>query len=186
MPAAARGKTPASSSPTDDAFRARAARGRTAAGRRAPTGRNSCRALPAIPALAHNLANIVKSIFGKNKKALVLDLDHTLWGGVVGDDGVEGLEIGQETSMGQVYREFQSYVKEHKNLGIMLNVSSKNEEENAIAGLNHPDGILRPSDFILIKANWEPKCDNIKMIAQILTSHRRTFGVPSRKAITPR
>ncbi len=125
-------------------------------------------ALPAIPTLAHNIANIIKSIFGKNKKALVLDLDHTLWGGVVGDDGVEGLEIGQETSMGQVYSEFQGYIKEHKNLGIMLNISSKNEEENAIAGLNHPDGILKPSDFIVIKANWEPKCDNIKIIAQEL------------------
>ena len=125
--------------------------------------------LPAIPHLAHNIANIIKSIFGKNKKALVLDLDNTLWGGIVGDDGAENLEIGQETSMGQVYSEFQEYIRLQKDLGIMLNVSSKNEYENAIAGLNHPDGILKPEDFILIKANWDPKSKNIEEIANELS-----------------
>lgn len=121
--------------------------------------------LPAIPTLAFNVANIIKSIYGKNKKALVLDLDNTLWGGVVGDDGVENLEIGPETSMGQVYTEFQEYIKAHKDLGIMLNIDSKNDEENALAGLNHPDGVLKPEDFVLIKANWEPKSRNMKNIA---------------------
>lgn len=119
----------------------------------------------AIPWMAHNVANIVKSIYGKNKKSLVLDLDNTLWGGIVGDDGVENLEIGQETNLGQVYAEFQSYVKLLKDYGVMLNVASKNEEENALAGLNHPAGVLRPEDFILIKANWEPKSKNIVEIA---------------------
>lgn len=124
--------------------------------------------LTAIPALSFNVANIIKSIYGKNKKALVLDLDNTLWGGVVGDDGVENLEIGQETSMGQVYSEFQSYLKQQKDIGIMLNVSSKNEEENALAGLSHPDGVLRPEDFVVIKANWEPKSKNVAEIASEL------------------
>ncbi|MDO4333625.1 MAG: HAD-IIIC family phosphatase [Eubacteriales bacterium] len=121
--------------------------------------------LKAIPWMAHNVANIVKSIYGKNKKSLVLDLDNTLWGGIVGDDGVENLEIGQETNLGQVYAEFQSYVKLLKDYGVMLNVASKNEEENALAGLKHPAGVLRPEDFILIKANWEPKSKNILEIA---------------------
>lgn len=124
--------------------------------------------LPAVPTLSFNVANIMKSIYGKNKKALVLDLDNTLWGGVVGDDGVENLEIGQETSMGQVYSEFQSYLKQQKDIGIMLNVSSKNEPENAMAGLQHPDGILKPEDFVLIKANWEPKSKNVSEIASDL------------------
>ena len=124
--------------------------------------------LKAIPWLAHNVANIVKSVFGKNKKSLVLDLDNTLWGGIVGDDGPENLEIGQETNMGQVFAEFQSYVKLLKDYGVMLNVASKNEEENALAGLNHPAGVLRPDDFLLIKANWEPKSLNIGQIAQQL------------------
>ena len=124
--------------------------------------------MQAIPEFAYNLSNIIKSVFGKNKKSLVLDLDNTLWGGIVGDDGVENLEIGQETSMGQVYSEFQNYVKAQKEIGVMLNINSKNEYENAIAGLNHPDGILKPEDFILIKANWEPKSSNIAAIAQEL------------------
>ncbi|ODR36154.1 HAD family hydrolase [Eisenbergiella tayi] len=124
--------------------------------------------LSAIPWLALNISNIIKSIYGKNKKALVLDLDNTLWGGIVGDDGVENLEIGPETSVGQVYSEFQSYIKSLKEIGIMLNVDSKNEEDNALAGLNHPDGKLKPEDFILIKANWKPKSENILTIAEEL------------------
>ena len=124
--------------------------------------------MQAIPEFAYNLSNIIKSVFGRNKKSLVLDLDNTLWGGIVGDDGVENLEIGQETSMGQVYSEFQSYVKAQKEIGVMLNINSKNEYDNAIAGLNHPDGILKPEDFILIKANWEPKSRNIAAIAEEL------------------
>ena len=127
-----------------------------------------CMCMQAIPEFAFNLSHIVKAILGKNKKAFVLDLDNTLWGGIVGDDGAENLEIGQETSMGQVYTEFQRYIKSHKDLGVMLNVASKNEEENAIAGLNHPDGELKPEDFILIKANWEPKSMNVAAIAKEL------------------
>lgn len=124
--------------------------------------------LDAIPNLAFNVSNIIKSIYGKNKKALVLDLDNTLWGGIVGDDGVENLEIGQETSLGQVYSEFQNYIKMQKQLGVMLNVNSKNEEENALAGLQHPDGALKPDDFIIIKANWDPKSKNLVDIASEL------------------
>jgi FkbH-like protein len=124
--------------------------------------------MQAIPEFAYNLSHIIKAIWGKNKKSLVLDLDNTLWGGIVGDDGVENLEIGQETSMGQVYSEFQGYLKAQKDIGVMLNVNSKNEEENAIAGLNHPDSALKPDDFILIKANWEPKSKNLVDIANEL------------------
>ena len=123
----------------------------------------------AIPYLSYNVANIIKSLLGKNKKGFVLDLDNTLWGGIVGDDGVDNLEIGPEESGGQVYTEFQNYIKEHKGLGLVLNIASKNEEENAIAGLNHPDGVLKPDDFIEIKANWEPKDRNFANIAESLT-----------------
>ena len=124
--------------------------------------------MQAIPEFAFNLSNIIKAVFGKNKKSLVLDLDNTLWGGIVGDDGVENLEIGQETPMGQVYAEFQQYLKAQKEIGVMLNVNSKNEQENAMAGLEHPEGILKPDDFIVIKANWEPKSRNIAAIAEEL------------------
>ena len=125
-----------------------------------------CMCVSAIPDFAFNLAGIIKSVFGKNKKSLVLDLDNTLWGGVVGDDGVDGIEIGQETHMGQVYSEFQKYLGLVKDTGVMLTVCSKNDEENAIAGLNHPEGSLRPDDFIMIKANWENKDRNIVSIAE--------------------
>lgn len=127
-----------------------------------------CLALDAIPEFAFNLASIIKSIYGKNKKALALDLDNTLWGGVVGDDGVEGIEIGHETSMGQVYSEFQKYLKDVSSIGITLNVNSKNEYENAMAGLNHPESTLKPKDFIVIKANWETKDRNLFAIAKEL------------------
>ena len=125
-------------------------------------------AVSAIPVLAYNVANIIKAVFGKNKKGIVLDLDNTLWGGIVGDDGVENLTIGKETSGGQVYTAFQEYLNEYKNLGILLCVNSKNDEENAIAGLNHPEGTLRPDDFVCIKANWSPKSQNMVEIAQEL------------------
>ena len=125
--------------------------------------------IPAIPYVSFSVANIIKSIYGKNKKGLVLDLDNTLWGGIVGDDGVDGIEIGQETNLGQVYLEFQNYVKMQKDIGVILAVDSKNEKENAIAGLQHPDGALNPDDFVSIKANWEPKSENFKAIAKDLT-----------------
>lgn len=121
--------------------------------------------LEAIPYLSFSVANIIKSLYGKNKKAFALDLDNTLWGGIVGDDGVENLALGEETPTAQAYREFQLYIKKHKELGVMLSVCSKNEEENAIAGLEHPDGWLKPNDFVNIKANWEPKDRNICAIA---------------------
>ena len=117
--------------------------------------------IEAIPEFAFNLANIIKSVYGKNKKAIVCDLDNTLWGGIVGDDGAENIEIGQETSVGQLYSEFQNYLKAHKDLGVLLTVDSKNDEENALAGLNRPDSVLKPDDFIVIKANWNPKDRNL-------------------------
>ncbi len=125
-------------------------------------------AVQAIPELAYNIANIIKSVYGKNQKALVLDLDNTLWGGVVGDDGADNIEIGQETSMGQLYSEFQEYVKAHKDLGILLAIDSKNDEENALAGLRRPDSVLKPEDFLVIKANWTNKDQNIIEIAKEL------------------
>ncbi|GHS86387.1 methoxymalonyl-ACP biosynthesis protein FkbH [Synergistales bacterium] len=131
--------------------------------------------LPAIPLLAYNISNIIKSIYGKNKKVLTLDLDNTLWGGIIGDDGVNGIVVGQETSEGQAYLEFQKYIKSHSKLGVILTVNSKNDRENAVAGLNHPDGALRPEDFAVIKANWKPKSLNIMEIAEGLSLLPESF-----------
>ena len=63
--------------------------------------------------------------------------------------------------MGQLYSEFQEYVKAHKDLGILLAIDSKNDEENALAGLRRPDSVLKPEDFLVIKANWTNKDQNI-------------------------
>lgn len=122
-------------------------------------------AVPAIPTLAFNVSNIIKAVYGKNKKAFVLDLDNTLWGGIIGDDGVESLEIGPETAKGEAFSEFQDYLKRQQQMGTLLAIDSKNEMENALCGLKHPDNILREQDFISIKANWEPKSDNLLEIA---------------------
>ncbi len=134
-----------------------------------------CINMDAIPYVAQSVANIIKSLYGRNKKVLCLDLDNTLWGGIVGDDGVEGIKIGPEVPVGQVYAEFQSYCKSLKDIGAVLAVDSKNDEENAIAGLNHPDGILRPEDFVSIKANWEPKDRNLQQMADELTLGADSF-----------
>ena len=122
----------------------------------------------AIPYLAFNVANIIKSLFGKNKKGFVLDLDNTLWGGIIGEDGVDNIELGKEEPSGYVYNEFQNYIKAHKQLGIVLNVNSKNDYENAVLGLKHPDSELKPEDFIIIKANWDSKDQNFLEIAKEL------------------
>lgn len=120
-----------------------------------------------IPDLAFGIAKIIKSALGKNKKSVVLDLDNTLWGGIIGDDGVEGIAIGNEQPAGMSYTEFQSYLKRLTALGIMLNVCSKNEEKIAKQGFTErKEAPLSVDDFICFKANWEPKHMNIANIAK--------------------
>lgn len=124
-------------------------------------------AVDKIPDLAFGIAKIIKSALGKNKKSVVLDLDNTLWGGVIGDDGVEGIAIGNEQPAGMSYTEFQSYLKRLTGLGIMLNVCSKNEEKIAKQGFtDRKEAPLSVDDFICFKANWEPKHMNIAAIAK--------------------
>ena len=131
-------------------------------------------AVSAIPDFAFSLSHIIKAIYGKNKKALTMDLDNTLWGGVVGDDGPENIKIGQEDAVSELYSEFQEYLKAHKDLGILLTVNSKNDEENAIAGLSRPDSVLKPEDFLVIKANWDTKDRNL-----VSTAKEINIGVDS-------
>jgi len=119
-----------------------------------------------IPIVANNMVKIVKSIFGKNKKCLVLDLDNTLWGGIIGDVGVENIQVGHETPQAEAYIEFQEYVLLLKKRGVILAVCSKNEFSIAKAGFEHPDSVLKLDDFICFKANWQPKNLNIREIAQ--------------------
>ena len=125
-------------------------------------------ALPAVPAFAHSLSCIVKSLFGKNRKALALDLDNTLWGGVISEDGPDGIELGVETATGEAYTAFQRYVQSLQSLGVLLAVCSKNDEARALEGLRHPDSVLSPEDFAAFYANWRPKHENLADIASSL------------------
>ncbi|MGG3888385.1 HAD-IIIC family phosphatase [Metabacillus fastidiosus] len=120
----------------------------------------------AIPHLAKSISNLIKTIYGKSRKCLVLDLDNTLWGGIIGDDGVGQVKIGKETAVAEGYTGFQEYIKELSSRGVTLAIASKNEYENAIEGLNHPEMIIKKEDFSSIKANWQPKFINIDQIAK--------------------
>lgn len=122
-------------------------------------------ALEAIPQVAYNLANIIKSIFGKNKRSLVLDLDNTLWGGVIGDCGADNILIGNDTPEGMAYSDFQKYIKRISEIGVNLSICSKNDPQNAMQGFLHPNSVLHKDDFICSYINWENKDDNIKKIA---------------------
>jgi FkbH-like protein len=121
--------------------------------------------MDSIPELAFSISKIINSIFGKSKKCLVLDLDNTCWGGVIGDDGLHGIHIGTETAVAESYTAFQKYVKELKERGITLAVCSKNDFVNAKEGFSHPESILRFADFTSFRANWDPKNKNIQDIA---------------------
>jgi FkbH-like protein len=122
----------------------------------------------ATVALAQNVAAIVKSVYGRSKKCLVIDLDNTLWGGVIGDDGVQNLILGRDHPVGESFLDFQRYVKGLRRRGVILAVCSKNDLENAREGFSHPDSILKLEDFSAFKANWSPKPDNIREIAREL------------------
>lgn len=122
--------------------------------------------MEAIPELAFNISQIVNAILGKVKKCLVLDLDNTCWGGVIGDDGLRGIQIGSETAVAEAFSAFQSYAKSLKDRGITLAVCSKNNFGTAQEGFDHPESVLKFSDFLVFKANWEPKHLNIAKIAQ--------------------
>lgn len=122
--------------------------------------------MDSIPELAFNISKVINAIFGKTKKCLVLDLDNTCWGGVIGDDGLNGISIGIETAVSEVYTSFQNYVKELRQRGVILTVCSKNNFENAKEGFTHPDSVLNYNIFAAFKANWSPKYLNILDIAK--------------------
>ena len=122
----------------------------------------------ALPLLCHNIAKTIKSIYGKNQKCLVLDLDNILWGGVVGDVGAMGIELGMETALGESYIAFQKYVKSLNKKGIILAVCSKNDEKSAKLAFNNPNMVLRLDDIAVFCANWENKAENILKITERL------------------
>lgn len=121
-----------------------------------------------LPLFAKAVVDIIKSIAGRNKKCVILDLDNTLWGGIVSETGVRGIEIGN-LGKGHAFTDFQIWLRELKRRGILLAVCSKNDESAAKAPfLEHPEMILRLDDFAVFVANWNDKAENIKEIQRSL------------------
>lgn len=122
----------------------------------------------AMAYIVQGIGGILNAAEGRIKKCIVLDLDNTLWGGIIGDDGIGGIEIG-EIGLGQAFTEFQLWLKELSRRGILLAVCSKNDEDNAKEPfLKHPDMVLRLEDFAVFVANWGDKASNIRYIQSIL------------------
>lgn len=125
--------------------------------------------IESLPYIASRTIDIICAVEGKFKKCLILDLDNTIWGGIVGDDGYEKLEIGHELGIGKAFSEFQQWVLKLKNRGVILAVCSKNNEETARAPfLKHPEMVLKLEDIAVFIANWDNKADNIRQIQAIL------------------
>ena len=125
--------------------------------------------IEALPYVASRVMDIVCAIKGQFKKCLILDLDNTVWGGVIGDDGLEGIQLGHGLGIGKAFSEFQMWVKKLKQRGIIICVASKNNEETAKEPFEkHPDMVLKLDDIAVFQANWETKVDNIRTIQQIL------------------
>ena len=115
------------------------------------------------------VARLIAAIRGRSYKCLVLDLDNTLWGGVIGDDGLGGIEICQGSAVGEAYLAFQKYALQLSQRGIILAICSKNDEANALEPFDrHPEMLLRREHFACFVANWNDKATNLRQIAKNL------------------
>jgi len=126
---------------------------------------------PASPKLLVDIcreaARLIVGVRTPPKKVLVLDLDNTLWGGVIADDGLEGIEIGDTSPRGEAFKAFQQSILSLKQRGILLAVCSKNDLARAREPFErHPEMVLREEDFVSFKANWEPKSDNLRAMSE--------------------
>ena len=121
-----------------------------------------------LPQLAKSVIDVLKPLKGQQKKCVILDLDNTLWGGVIGDDGIDNIEIG-ELGIGHAFSSLQLWLKELKKRGIILCICSKNNEGVAKEPfIKHPDMILRFDDIAMFVANWEDKATNIRYIQKTI------------------
>jgi FkbH-like protein len=122
-----------------------------------------------LPNVAEHMVACVRAELGLSRKVLILDLDNTLWGGVVGEDGLDGIRLGPPSASGERFQEFQRYVKAFGQRGVLLGVVSKNNPEDAIEVFRrHQGSVLRLEDFVSFKANWLDKPSNIRQMASEL------------------
>jgi FkbH-like protein len=124
--------------------------------------------IDSLPSVSKSVVQMIEAFQGIIKKCIILDLDNTIWGGVIGDDGLDKIQIGG-LGIGKAFTEFQFWIKKLKQRGIIVCICSKNTESVAKEPFeNHPDMVLRLNDIAVFKANWENKADNIKHIQKIL------------------
>lgn len=119
-----------------------------------------------LPEYTTLLGGVLRSSLGRARKALIVDLDNTLWGGVIGDDGIEGIHLGPDTPDGEAYQAFCRYVGDLGRRGVILGICSKNEMANAVEVFEkHRHMPLRLDDFAVVRCNWENKASNLAAIA---------------------
>lgn len=124
--------------------------------------------LKAEEVIKKEIEKCIKALEGKRKKCIALDLDNTLWGGIIGEDGLEGIELS-EFKEGARYKDFQKRLKKLKEMGVILTIVSKNNEQDALEVFEkHKHMVLKREDFALMKISWEPKPKNLKEIAEEL------------------
>ncbi len=122
-----------------------------------------------IPIYVHRLMQLLAAMVGKSRRVLVLDLDNTLWGGVIGDDGLEGIVLGPGSGRGEAHIAIQRLALQYKERGILLCIASKNSEDTARNAMrDHPDMLLRDTDIALFQVNWQDKASNIKSMSEAL------------------
>ena len=120
----------------------------------------------ALPELAEEQMSHVRAVLGLSRKVLVCDLDNTLWKGVIGEDGLDGIKVGPGSPDGEAYADLQRYIRDLKERGIVLAVCSKNNEEDARAPFREKSGmVLGLEDFAVFMANWDDKAENLRRIA---------------------
>src|SRR5665213_3287378 len=121
------------------------------------------------PMYGELVSRLLAAQLGRSFKCLVLDLDQTLWGGVIGDDGLEGIQLGQGSGVGEAFTAFQRFVRDLASRGVLLAVCSKNDEKTALEPFDkHPEMVLKKKDIAYFAANWNDKASNLRMIAKQL------------------
>lgn len=126
-------------------------------------------AIELSPLVADHLCGVLAAFAGKSGRVIVLDLDNTVWGGVIGDDGLDGIKLGQNSPVGEAFVAFQRYVLRLRERGVIIAVCSKNTDAIAREPFaSHPEMVLRENHVAVFQANWQDKASNIRVIAETL------------------
>jgi FkbH-like protein len=123
-----------------------------------------------VPLYAEHACRVIAALRGKSRRCLILDLDNTVWGGVIGDDGLDGIQLAQGDATGEAFLAVQRMALELRSRGIALAVCSKNEDQTArLPFRSHPEMLLRENHIAVFQANWQDKPSNIRAIADALS-----------------